>query len=152
MKEKLESIKMDDTMKAMVYRGPGRYGLEDVSGARHPGPDDVIGRVTLSSISGSDVHIVHGGLPEVRTPLIVGPNSALKLMEVGPAVKSLYVGDRVVVSCVAFCGNAVLQTGPPCPLRKGGVRSFGMNGPDGGQAEYVRLPGADRYCFKIPNP
>jgi len=151
MKEKVEGIRVDDTMKAMVYRGPGRYGLEDVPAPVILEPDDVIGRVTLSSISGSDVQIVHGGLPEVRTPLIVGHEFCAEIMEVGPAVKSLNVGDRVVVSCVAFCGECrSCRQGLHARCEKTGFGSFGMNGPDGGQAEYVRLPGADRYCFKIP--
>jgi len=96
---------MADSMKAFVCRGPDDYGLEDVSVPGILEPGDVIGRVLLTTISGADLAVVRGGIPEVRYPLIVGHEFCAEIVEIGPAVKNLKVGDRVVVSCVACCGE-----------------------------------------------
>ena len=59
---------MADTMKALVYRGPEKIGLEDVPIPKIIEPDDAIVRVTTSTICGTDIHIWHGGMPEVEAP------------------------------------------------------------------------------------
>jgi len=144
--------KMADSMKAMVYRGPNQYGLEDVPVPKILEPDDVIGKVLLSTIAGSDISVVKGGLPAVRHPLILGHEFCAEIVEVGPAVKKLKVGDRVVVSCVACCGECrSCSQGLYARCEKEGYGSFGLYGPDGGQAEFVRMPGAEHYCCRIPD-
>ncbi len=142
---------MADTMKALVYRGPEKYGLEDVPVPKIIEPDDVIGKVILSTICGSDIHIVHGGMPEVRYPLIIGHEFCAEIVEAGPAVKNLKVGDKVVVSCVAFCGECwYCKQGLYAHCQKPGFGCFGVYGQEGCQTEYVRMPGADNYCYHIP--
>jgi len=142
---------MAENMKAMMYRGPDKYGLEDVPIPKIMEPDDVIGKVILSSISGSDIHIVHGDMSNVRYPLIVGHEFCAEIVEAGPAVKNLKVGDQVVVSCVAFCGECwYCRQGLHALCKKAGYGSFGIYGPEGCQAEFVRMPRADNYCCKIP--
>ncbi|SEL96578.1 alcohol dehydrogenase [Syntrophus gentianae] len=142
---------MADFMKAMVCRGPNAYGLEDVPAPKILEPGDVIGRVLLASISGADLAIVRGGIPEIRYPLIPGHEFCVEIVETGPAVKKLKVGDRVVVSCVACCGECwYCRQGLSARCQKAGYGAFGMRGPEGCQAEFVRIPGADVYCFKFP--
>lgn len=149
--EEMGRGKMEATMKALVYRGPGRFGLEDVPAPRLIEPDDVIGRVILTTISGSDIRMVRGGIPDVRVPLIVGHEFCAEIVETGPAVKGLKIGDRVVVSCVAFCGECRhCRQGQHARCTQPGYGSFGLYGPDGSQAEFVRMPRAELYCSKIP--
>lgn len=142
---------MAGSMKAMVCRGPDSYGLEDVPVPEILEPGDAIGRVLLTTISGSDLALVRGGIPGVRYPLIVGHEFCAEIVETGPAVKKLKVGDRVVVSCFACCGECrYCRQGLYARCLKAGCGTFGMRGPGGCQAEYARLPDADAYCFKFP--
>lgn len=142
---------MSAYMKAMVYHGPGKYGLDDVPVPKILEPGDAIGKVILSTISGSDIHIVKGGIPEVRYPLILGHEFCAEIIEIGPAVRNLKVGDRVAVSCIAFCGECSnCRQGIYARCKTKGYGSFGIFGPEGCQAEFVRMPKADNYCYKIP--
>lgn len=142
---------MADFMKAMLCRGPETYGLEEVPVPEIREPGDVIAKVLLTTISGADLAIVRGAVPEVRYPLIVGHEFCAEIVATEPGVKSLHVGDRVVVSCVACCGECWhCRQGLHALCGKAGYGTFGMRGPEGCQAEFVRLPGAEAYCFKFP--
>lgn len=140
---------MADTMKALVYRGPEKIGLEDVPVPRIIEPDDAIVRVTTSTICGTDIHIWHGGMPEVAPGRIIGHEFVGEVVEVGPAVRNNKVGDKVAVSCVTQCGE--------CYYCVRGVYSHCTTGSwifgymiDGCQAEYVRVPHANLGMFTIP--
>ncbi|HCF50610.1 MAG TPA: alcohol dehydrogenase, partial [Syntrophomonas sp.] len=91
--------------KALVYRGPEKIGLEDVPVPRIIEPDDAIVKVTTSTICGTDIHIWHGGMPEVEPGRIIGHEFVGEVVEVGPAVRNAKVGDKVAVSCVTQCGE-----------------------------------------------
>lgn len=141
---------MADTMKALVYRGPEKIGLEDVPVPKIIEPDDAIVRVTTSTICGTDIHIWHGGMPEVEPGRIIGHEFVGEVVEVGPAVRNNKVGDKVAVSCVTQCGE--------CFYCIRGVYSHCTTGSwifgymiDGCQAEYVRVPHANLGMFKIPD-
>jgi alcohol dehydrogenase len=138
-----------DTMKALVYRGPEKIGLEDVPIPKIIEPDDAIVRVTTSTICGTDIHIWHGGMPEVEAPRILGHEFCGEVVEVGPAVRNAKVGDKVAVSCVTQCGE--------CFYCVRGIYSHCTTGSwifgymiDGCQAEYVRVPHANLGMFSIP--
>ena len=140
---------MADTMKALVYRGPEKIGLEDVPVPKIIEPDDAIVRVTTSTICGTDIHIWHGGMPEVEPGRIIGHEFVGEVVEVGPAVRNAKVGDKVAVSCVTQCGE--------CFYCVRGIYSHCTTGSwifgymiDGCQAEYVRVPHANLGMFSIP--
>lgn len=140
---------MAETMKALLYRGPEKIGLEDVPVPIIVEPDDAIVRVTTSTICGTDIHIWHGGMPEVEVPRIIGHEFCGEIVEVGPAVRNVKVGDKVAVSCVTQCGE--------CFYCKRGTYSHCTTGSwifgymiDGCQAEYVRVPHANLGCHLIP--
>lgn len=138
-----------DTMKALVYHGPQKISLDDVPVPKIIEPDDAIVRVTTSTICGTDIHIWHGGMPEVQAPRILGHEFCGEVVEVGPAVRNVKVGDRVAVSCVTQCGECfycVRQIYSHCTT---GSWIFGYM-IDGCQAEYVRVPHANLGCFQIP--
>lgn len=140
------------TMKALVYRGPGQYQLEDVDVPKIIEPTDIIGRVTLSAICSSDVHVVGGHMNNVSLPKIIGHEFCAEIVEVGAAVKELQVGDHVQVMPGLYCGECrFCKAGVAvmCEHKDGGV--LGANGVDGCQAEYVRVPMADQFCIKIPD-
>lgn len=141
---------MSDTMKALVYRGPEKIGLEDVPVPKIIAPDDAIVRVTTSTICGTDIHIWHGGMPEVEVPRIIGHEFVGEVVEVGPAVRNAKVGDKVAVSCVTQCGE--------CFYCVRGIYSHCTTGSwifgymiDGCQAEYIRVPHANLGMFGIPD-
>ncbi|MDD3853014.1 MAG: alcohol dehydrogenase [Syntrophomonadaceae bacterium] len=141
---------MADTMKALVYRGPEKIGLEDVAVPKIIEADDAIVRVTTSTICGTDIHIWHGGMPEVEVPRIIGHEFVGEVVEVGPAVRNVKVGDKVAVSCVTQCGECfycVRGTYSHCTT---GSWIFGYM-IDGCQAEYVRVPHANLGCHHIPD-
>ncbi len=141
---------MADTMKALVYRGSEKIGIEDVALPKILAPDDAIVRVTTSTICGTDIHIWHGGMPEVEAPRIIGHEFVGEVVEVGPAVRNAKVGDKVAVSCVTQCGECfycVRGTYSHCTT---GSWIFGYM-IDGCQAEYVRVPHANLGMFSIPD-
>ncbi|MBN2428514.1 MAG: alcohol dehydrogenase catalytic domain-containing protein [Deltaproteobacteria bacterium] len=136
-------------MKALVYRGPGKIGIEDAPMPQILEPDDAIVRVTTSTICGTDIHIWQGGMPEVEAPRIIGHEFVGEVVAVGPAVRNSKVGDRVAVSCVTQCGE--------CFYCVRGIYSHCTTGSwifgymiDGCQAEYVRVPHANLGMFSIP--
>jgi alcohol dehydrogenase len=140
------------TMKALVYRGPGEYKLEDVAVPQIIEPTDVIGRVTLSTICSSDVHVLEGHMNNVTLPKIIGHEFCAEIVEVGADVKELKVGDRVQPMPGIYCGTCKFcKAGVAimCEHKDAGV--LGANGVDGCQAEYVRIPMADKFCIKIPH-
>ena len=141
---------MSSTMKALVYRGPEKIALEDVPIPNIIKQDDAIVRVTTSTICGTDIHIWHGGMPEVEGPRIIGHEFVGEVVEVGPAVCNAKVGDKVAVSCVTQCGECfycVRGTYSHCTT---GSWIFGYM-IDGCQAEYVRVPHANFGLHKIPD-
>jgi len=135
-------------------------------------PQDVVLKVTSTTICGSDLHLYFNEIPGVR-PLEVGDILGHEFMgiveDVGPEVKNLKAGDRVVSSFAIadgtckFCqkGQPSLceTTNPSGQMEKlYGQRTAGLfgyshltGGYHGGQAEYVRVPFADNNLLKVPN-
>ena len=109
--------------------------------------DDAIVEMTTSTICGTDIHIWHGGMPEVEAPRIIGHEFCGEVVEVGPAVRNVKVGDKVAVSCVTQCGECFYCVRYLFPLYHGGW-IFGYM-IDGCQAEYV-VPHANLGCYHIP--
>jgi len=138
-----------DTMKALVYHGPENIALEDVPMPKIIEPDDAIIRVTTSTICGTDIHIWHGGMPQVQAPRVIGHEFVGEVVEVGPAVRNSKVGDKVAVSCVTQCGECFYCVRGIYSHCETGSWIFGYM-IDGCQAEYVRVPHANLGLFKIP--
>lgn len=142
---------MTQTMKALIYKEPNVIALEDVPVPKIEDPTDAIVRVTLSTICGSDIHIVGGHLG-IPAPILMGHEFCGEVVEVGPAVSKFKVGDRVALSCIASCGVCVnCKNGQPvhCEGKDGGC--FGVS-PElaGCQTEFTRIPFADNTMYKIP--
>lgn len=113
---------------------------------------DAIVRVTLASICSSDLHIKHGSIPRAVPGITVGHEMVGIVEEIGSAVTNVKVGDRVTVNVETFCGECFFCKHGyvnNCTDKNGGW-ALGCR-IDGGQAEYVRVPFADRGLNKIPD-
>ena len=138
------------TMKALVFRGQNQIIIEEVPLPR-PGPGEAVIRVTLTTICGTDLHILRGEYP-VKPGLIIGHEPVGIIHELGIGVTGYEVGDRVLVGAITPCGQCLdclrgdlAQCGGPI----GGWR-FG-NTINGAQAEYLLVPYAQANLAKIPN-
>ena len=78
------------------------YGTEDVRVETCPDPEilnprDAIVKVTSTAICGSDLHLYNGYIPTMRPGDIIGHEFMGEVVETGPKVQNLSIGDRVVV-------------------------------------------------------
>jgi len=137
-------------MKALVYKGPGSKSWEDVPRPSVRDNTDAIVRVDVTTICGSDLHILKGDTPEVTEGRILGHEAVGTVEEVGSGVKTLSVGDRVLVSCISACGSCrFCREGRYGQCLGGGGWILGHM-IDGTQAEYVRVPFADTSTYGLP--
>lgn len=143
-------------MKALVYHGPGQKAWEEVPDPTILEPTDVIVQVDTTTICGTDLHILKGDVPAVTPGRILGHEGVGTVTEVGAAVGTLAVGDRVIISCVSSCGSCSYchQQLPSHCLHTEGASGVGWifgHLIDGTQAEYVRVPFADSSLHKLPD-
>ncbi len=136
-------------MKGLVFRGPKQIALEEVP-KPEPGYGEAVIRVTLTTICGTDLHILRGEYP-VKPGLINGHEAVGIIHEIGPGVTGYHVGERVLVGAITPCG----QCGPclggtwaQCGGALGGWK-FG-NTINGAQAEYLLVPNAQANLARIP--
>ncbi|HEX2680822.1 MAG TPA: alcohol dehydrogenase catalytic domain-containing protein, partial [Candidatus Dormibacteraeota bacterium] len=139
-------------MKALTFRGEGDVKMADVPKPSVKDSRDVLVRVTLSAVCGSDLHILHGHTP-MNEGAVLGHEFVGVVEDAGPEVSRFKPGDRVVSSFFTSCGHCAL-------CRKGWFNQcvekatfghgeyFGALG--GGQAEYVVVPNADNTMEPIP--
>ncbi len=137
-------------MKALTYTAPGRFELIEKPKPEIIDPKDAVVRVTLSSICSSDLHILHGAVPQAEVGITVGHEFVGIVDSVGSEVTKVKPGDRVAVNVETFCGECFYcQRGYVNNCTSGGWM-LGCR-IDGGQAEYVRVPYADNGLTPIPN-
>lgn len=140
-------------MKALCYEGPGDIRYQSAPDPVLKDERDALIRVHACSICGSDLHIFHGlGFSEDKG-YCVGHEAVGEVVEVGRGVRQLRVGDAVMLSGAAGCGEC-----PPCLVgdvsrcRKQPLQVYGLGHALGGcQAEAVRVPVADFNALRIPD-
>ncbi len=138
-------------MKALVYHGPGSKAWEEVPDPVITADTDAIVKVDAVTICGTDLHILKGDVAEVTTGRILGHEAVGTVQEVGPGVKVVKPGDRVLVSCISSCGSCrFCREGRYGQCLGGGGWILGHT-IDGTQAEYVRVPFADTSTFPVPD-
>jgi alcohol dehydrogenase len=142
--------KSTTTMRALVFRGPNQIAIEQIPIPK-PGPGEAVIRVTLTTICGTDLHILKGEYP-VRPGLVIGHEPVGVIHELGVGVTGYEVGDRVLVGAITPCGQCnyclggdLAQCGGPI-----GGWKFG-NTIHGAQAEYLLVPSAQANLAKIPD-
>src|SRR4029078_12621805 len=94
---------MSTTMRAAVFEGKGKIGLREVP-RPVPGVGEALIRVTLTTICGTDVHILKGEYP-VRPGLTVGHEPVGVIEELGEAVTGYTIGQRVIAGAITPCGQ-----------------------------------------------
>ena len=142
-------------MKALVYHGPGQKAWETVPDPVIQEPTDVIVCVDTTTICGTDLHILKGDVPAVAEGRILGHEGVGTVTEIGPAVSTIEVGDRVLISCICSCGScSYCHQGlyAHCLADEGASGIGWILGHliDGTQAEYVRVPFGDNSLYKLP--
>jgi len=156
-------------MKANCWLGKHEVSVQTVPDPKILNPRDAILRVTSTAICGSDLHLYNGFVPGMEKGDILGHEFMGEVVEVGPGVRNLRVGDRVVVPFPIACGNCVScgrgmfslceNSNPNAWMAEklwghSPAGLFGythlLGGYAGGQAEYVRVPFADVGPLKVP--
>jgi 2-desacetyl-2-hydroxyethyl bacteriochlorophyllide A dehydrogenase len=130
--------------------GTGIVRVADAPDPVPPGPDGAVVSIEAATICGSDLHFYDGDLPLLE-PLSVGHEFIGTVAEIGPDVRALSVGDRVLASCIASCGHCPgCDAGDPVTCENG-PEVFGSGVLPGGQATAVAVPAADFQLLKIPD-
>jgi alcohol dehydrogenase len=144
------------TMKAAVFVGKGEIQLREVP-RPVPRAGEALLEITLTTICGTDVHILKGEYP-VKPGLIVGHEPVGRIAALGEGVHGYQLGDRVIVGAITPCGQcrACLSAhASQCDHGGGGYEAIGGwrfgNTINGCQAEYVLVPDAQANLARIPD-
>jgi alcohol dehydrogenase len=136
-------------MKALVYHGPGKRALEEKIKPVINNMTDAIVKITNTTICGTDLHIIKGKMPAVKSGRTLGHEGVGIIEQSGAGVSNFSAGDHVLISCITSCGK--------CLNCRQGFYSHCENGGwmlgnfiDGTQAEYVLIPHADNSLYHIP--
>src|SRR5438105_3365246 len=92
-------------MRAITWQGTKDVKVETVPDPEIINPRDAVIRVTLSAICGSDLHLYNGWNPAMKKGDILGHEFMGEVVDVGPMVKRLAVGDKVVIPFDIACGE-----------------------------------------------
>lgn len=156
-------------MKAVTWHGHGDIRYETVPDPKIEQPTDALLRVTRTAICGSDLHLMDGYMPSMKSGDVLGHEFMGEVVDVGSGVTKLKKGDRVVVPFTIACGECFFckkelwsccdRSNPNAEMAAkvmgfspSGLFGYShmLGGFSGGQAEYVRVPYADVGPYKIP--
>ena len=136
-------------MRSAIVTATGEISVETVPDPTLPDARGAIVKIEVSAICGSDMHFYDGDLPFY--PIAPGHEAVGTVVEVGPDVRHFSVGDRVMVTCVAGCGDCLgCATGDPVRC-VGGAKVFGSGELGGAQSELLAVPSADFNLLRIPD-
>lgn len=157
-------------MRALCWAGVNRTAVHTVDDPKILNDQDAIVQVRLSTTCGSDLHLLGGYIPAMRSGDVLGHEFMGEIVEVGPGVRDRQVGDRVVVCSFISCGRcwycrhglfSSCDNGNPNPAitetlwgsSVGGcfAYSHALGGYAGSHADYIRVPYADHGTFVIPD-
>jgi threonine dehydrogenase-like Zn-dependent dehydrogenase len=143
------------TMRANVFHGPNEIRVEEVPRPIRGAGEAVI-RITLTTICGTDLHILRGEYP-VKPGLVIGHEPVGVIEELGEGLSGYNIGDRVLVGAITPCGQCrACLSGQWAQCGHGeGVEAIGGwrfgNTINGAQAEYLLVPNAQANLAKIPD-
>ena len=137
-------------MKAVTFQGPHKVEVKDVPDPRIEDPTDVIIRVTLASICGSDLHFYNGRIPFPITGWTLGHEYIGVVESIGDEITNYKPGDRVVGAFISSCGSCFYcqRRMPNLCLKQ---KTFGYSQLPGAQAELLRVPFGDFTLEAVPD-
>ncbi|KAA6454276.1 zinc-dependent alcohol dehydrogenase [Bacillus atrophaeus] len=148
-------------MKAVTYQGIKDIRVKEVKAPEIKKSDDIIVKLTTTAICGSDLHLIHGMIPNFPEDYIIGHEPMGIVEEAGPDVHKVKKGDRVIIPFNVSCGECFFcknQLESQCDNSNANGEMgayFGYSdttgGYPGGQAEYMRVPYANFTPFRIPD-
>ena len=157
-------------MKAICWHGKQDVSVDEVPDPAILNDQDAIVRVTSTAICGSDLHLYNGFIPTMKSGDVLGHEFMGEVVEVGPAVRKLRVGDRVVVPFPIACGRclncerelySLCENSNPNAWMAEELMGFSpagifgyshmLGGYAGGQAQYARVPFADVGPITVPD-
>ncbi|MFI6132238.1 zinc-dependent alcohol dehydrogenase [Micromonospora sp. NPDC051141] len=157
-------------MRALCWEGVGKLAVRDVPEPTIRSAGDIIVKVRASSVCGSDLHLINGYLPAMREGDVLGHEFMGEVVETGPDVRRISVGDRVVVGSVVACGScwycrteqfSLCDNSNPQPVfteklwghSPAGILGYShaAGGYSGSHAEYIRVPFGDVGAFTVPD-
>lgn len=148
-------------MKAVTYQGIKSVAVKEVADPKIEKRDDIIVRLTSTAVCGSDLHLIHGMIPNTPTDWIIGHEPVGVVEEVGPEVSKVKKGDKVIIPFNVACGHCWYcqhQLTSQCDNSNphgdmGGFFGYSetAGGWAGGQAEFMRVPFGNFTPFKLPD-
>ncbi|GIH72985.1 zinc-dependent alcohol dehydrogenase [Sphaerimonospora thailandensis] len=157
-------------MKALCWQGVDELTVEQVPDPRILNAQDAIIKVIASTTCGSDLHLLGGYIPMMKSGDVIGHEFLGEVVEVGSEVRRRRPGERVVVCSIIGCGRcwpcrhdmwSLCENSNPTSgitdLLWGGSTagiygySHAMGGFRGSHAEYIRVPFADHNAFPVPD-
>ena len=157
-------------MRALCWHGKHDIRYDTVPDPRIEDPRDAIIKVTSCAICGSDLHLYDGFMPGMESGDVMGHETMGEVVEVGRDNRALKVGDRIVVPFTIFCGECDQCRRGNFSVCERSNRNKAMadkmfghttaglfgythltGGYPGGQAEYLRIPFADKTHIKVPD-
>ncbi|MEC1689623.1 zinc-dependent alcohol dehydrogenase [Bacillus mojavensis] len=148
-------------MKAVTYQGIKDVRVKEVKAPEIKKPDDIIVKLTTTAICGSDLHLIHGMVPNFPEDYIIGHEPMGIVEETGPDVHKVKKGDRVIIPFNVSCGECffcknLLESQCDNSNANGEIGAYfgyseSAGGYPGGQAEYMRVPYANFTPFKLPD-
>jgi threonine dehydrogenase-like Zn-dependent dehydrogenase len=157
-------------MKANSWMRPNRVEVRDVPDPQILQPTDAVVQISSTAICGSDLHLLDGYVPTMMRGDILGHEFMGEVVETGSEVRTVAVGDRVVVPFPIACGacwscrhelySLCENSNPNATMAEKlwGHSTAGMygyshltGGYPGGQAQLARIPWADVNPLKVPD-
>ncbi len=140
-------------MKALYFPQVHKYEFRNVEKPCLQNDSDVIIKITLTTVCGSDLHLIHGIIP--TTPgYVLGHEYVGVIEQTGSSVKNFKPGDRVIGPPAPFCGYCEnCLNGNISHCLNGGIHGSGKEMGDlpGTHAEYIRVPFADTCLAHVPD-
>lgn len=149
-------------MRAVTWQGTHRISVEEVPDPRIEQADDVVVQITSTGLCGSDLHLYEPLSPFMTPGDVLGHEAMGVVVEAGPDVSRLAVGDRVVVPFNVACGTCWMCAQglhSQCETTQNrehgtGASLFGYSSlygqVPGGQAELLRVPFGDHLPVQVP--
>ena len=138
---------MKKTMKAMVFKGPGNYDVEDVPVPECPAKGLLI-KVKACGLCGSDLRTLRSGHKKVKPPWIIGHEVSGEVIEVGKNYEGDFkIGDLLAVAPVVYCGKCEYCLAGNFEYCEN-IKELAQDWP-GGFAEYMAIPYEALYLGNI---